>query len=185
MKQVLAVFLAVVFAVAFITAARAAEPTEGMQRFELITARATIQSVDLQNRMVTLRGPKGNLFSVNVGENVGNLSELKPGDQVMVKYYESVAVQMAKPGERPMMYSREVQRTMPGQPATRMQQVTTTATVESIDKSNSEVTLRGPEGNMVTVKARDPSAIEKLKEGDQLNITYTQAMAVSLEKAAG
>jgi hypothetical protein len=38
---------------------------------------------------------------------------------------------------------------------------------------------------MVTVKARDPSAIEKLKEGDQLNITYTQAMAVSLEKAAG
>ena len=66
-----------------------------------------------------------------------------------------------------------------------MERVTTTATVESIDKPNSMVTLKGPQGNMVTVKARNPDTITKLKVGDELNITYTQAMAVSLEKATG
>jgi hypothetical protein len=155
------------------------------QRSELITAKATVVSVDLDNRMVTLRGPRGNLVTIKAGPDITNLSELKPGDEITARYYQSVAVQMAKPGEQPMMSSREVERSMPGQPATRMEQVTTTATIESIDKENSEVTLRGPRGNMVTVKARNPSAIERLKVGDRLNITYTQAMAVSLEKATG
>ncbi len=186
MRQVCALFLALVMVAAFAAIAPAAENMPTAQRSELITMKATIESVDPQNRMVTLRGPRGNLFTIKAGPDVANLPDLKPGDQIMARYYQSVAVQMAKPGEQPMMSSREMERSaVPGQPATAVERVTTTATVESIDKPNSMVTLKGSQGNMVTVKARNPDAIQKLKVGDQLNVTYTQAMAVSLEKGTG
>jgi hypothetical protein len=43
-------------------------------------------------------------------------------------------------------------------------------------------TLRGPEGKVVDVKVRNPKNLENVKEGDQVVITYTEAVAVSVEK---
>jgi hypothetical protein len=36
----------------------------------------------------------------------------------------------------------------------------------------------------VTVKARDPKNLDKVKVGDNVEITYTQALAISLDKPA-
>ncbi|MGD0229503.1 MAG: hypothetical protein ABSC19_03980 [Syntrophorhabdales bacterium] len=188
MKQVVAVFLAVVFVMSCVAIAQVARGAEDMERSELVTARATVESVDMKNRVVTLRGPEGKAFSVKVGEDVRNLSQVKPGDRVMVQYYESIALQMVKPGERPMTSVTETtRRVAPGQQpgGSRIEQITTTATIQSIDRKTSEVTLRGPAGNLVTVKARDPKNLEGVKVGDQIEITYTQSLAISLEKTKG
>jgi ribosomal protein S17 len=64
------------------------------------------------------------------------------------------------------------------------QQVTVTATIVAIDKKAHTVTIKGPDGNTETVKARDPKNLEALKVGDLVEITYTRALAIALDKPA-
>ena len=61
-------------------------------------------------------------------------------------------------------------------------QVTVTATITAINKKAHTVTITGPKGNTETVKARDPKNLELVKVGDMVEITYAQALAVSLDK---
>jgi NAD(P)H-flavin reductase len=183
MKQLMAMCVAAVFIMSFCTIVGAAEQ---MQRSKVVSARATIVAIDQDNRVVTLKGPQGNTFDVKVGEDVQNFSELKPGDMVNVKYRESLLVQMAKPGQKPMAsMSRSVEKAEPGaEPGGVVtDQINITATVTNMDKRKGELTLKGPEGNMVTFKNVNPANLQSLKVGDQLDITYTQALAMSIEKA--
>ncbi len=45
--------------------------------------------------------------------------------------------------------------------------------------------LKGLHGNVVAVEAADHSNLEDLRVGDQLNITYTEAAAISVEETGG
>ena len=62
-------------------------------------------------------------------------------------------------------------------------QTTIVATIEAINEAKGSVTLRGPEGRSVDVTARDPKNLKKVKVGDLVEITYTEALAVSIEPA--
>ena len=55
--------------------------------------------------------------------------------------------------------------------------------VTAIDRANSTVTLRGPQGNTRTILVREPRRLEGVNVGDQIVITYTEALAVSVEPA--
>ncbi len=60
-------------------------------------------------------------------------------------------------------------------------QVTLLATVESVDPRAREVLLRGPAGNLLTVRV-GPEAVNlpQLRAGDRVLVAYRQAVAVSL-----
>ena len=60
---------------------------------------------------------------------------------------------------------------------------TVTATVTAIDKKKGTVSLKGPNGKTVIAKAEEPKNLDKIKVGDELMITYTEALAISVEKA--
>jgi len=70
---------------------------------------------------------------------------------------------------------------MPGGMAAR--EVSVTATVTAIDKQKGTITLKGPEGKVNTVKVQDPANLDKVSVGDDLMITYTEALAISVERA--
>jgi hypothetical protein len=70
-----------------------------------------------------------------------------------------------------------------GSTATGLSATTFTATIEAIDKPASKVTLKGPEGNKVTFKVRDPKKLDVVNVGDQVQITYTRALAIAVEPA--
>jgi len=149
------------------------------------TVTATVESIDLATRAVTLKGPDGKVMGLKVGEEVKNLPQVKVGDKVTVTYYESIAAQIIKPGTGPASAAQQAVATAkPGEkPAGAMvQQVTVVAAVEAIDKTTQHVTLKGPEGNTVEVKVKNPKNLEGVKVGDEVAITYTEAMAVSVEK---
>ena len=61
-----------------------------------------------------------------------------------------------------------------------------TATVEKIDMATREVTLKGEEGNLETIKV-GPEArnLGQLKVGDKVTFKYYQALAVSVAPAGG
>jgi hypothetical protein len=152
----------------------------------VVTVNATVEAIDLNTRVVRLKGPKGNVFDLKVGEEAKNLPQVKVGDLVVAKYYESVAVEVRKPGEPGGVTATEAVATAePGaKPAGVVtSQVTVTTTVEAIDRKKTYVTLKGPEGNSVNVKVRDPKNLKNVKVGDQVVITYTEALAISVEHA--
>jgi hypothetical protein len=62
------------------------------------------------------------------------------------------------------------------------QTVQITATVTKVDRAKQEITLRGPRGKSVAVAVQDPANLDKVKKGDLLEITYTEAVAISVAK---
>jgi hypothetical protein len=173
---------------AFAQATKGAAPSERpkvvKERAAVMTA--TVEGIDLEKRLVTLKGPKGETRTIKVGEEARNLPQVKVGDLVTVKFYESMAVEVIKPGTaagagQSSAIVRAKPGEMPGGMATRTAQVT--ATVTAIDKKKGTLTLKGPEGNLVTAKAEDPKNLDKVKVGDDLLITITEALAISVEHA--
>jgi hypothetical protein len=168
------------------SAAPAQAKKPAFEKSEVRTVTATVEAIDLATRMVTLKGPKGNTITFKAGEEVRNLPQVKVGDQVEAKYYESLVVDVKKPGEAtPGVTEEQVAgRAKPGEmPAAAMaNKVTITATVTAIDKKKPSVTLKGPEGNVKEVKIKDPKKLDNVKVGDLVVITYTEAFAISVEK---
>ena len=172
------------FAQATKGAAPAEQPRVVKERAAVMTA--TVQAIDLNTRIVTLKGPKGEVRDIKVGEEAVNLPQVKVGDLVTVKYYESLAIEVMKPGTvsgagEKSAIVRAKPGEMPGGMAAR--QSTVTATVTAIDKKKGTISLKGPEGKTVVAKAEDPKNLDKVKVGDELMITYTEALAISVEKA--
>ncbi len=153
---------------------------------EIVTATATVQAIDMKNRIVTLKDPEGNTFDIIVGKQAKNLPQVKVGDVVEAVYYESVAINVYKPGEVPPGVGETdvLAKAKPGEMPAGMaaSQVTVTATVQSIDKKSQTAVLKGPEGKTVKVKVADPKNLENVNPGDEVAVTYTQALAISVEK---
>jgi Cu/Ag efflux protein CusF len=180
--------MAVMFVLSVGTAAIGAEKKGEPKVYKenLTKVTATVEAIDLANRVVTLKGPKGNVFDLKVGEQAKNLPQVKVGDQVVAQYYESIVVQLAKPGApggTTASQAAESAKTgqMPGGAVA--SRVTVTATIVDISPKKTYVTLKGPEGKTMDVKVKDPKNLEGVKVGDQLEITYIEALAISVEKA--
>ncbi len=61
--------------------------------------------------------------------------------------------------------------------------VQVTATVTKVDQAAREVALRGAKGKTVTLEVEDPDIdLAKVKKGDLVEVTYTEAMGISVER---
>jgi Cu/Ag efflux protein CusF len=151
-----------------------------------VKVRGTVEAIDKDKGTVTLKGPKRTL-TLTV-QDKSKLDVVKVGDPVVATYIEAVAFQVRKAGSAaPGVSVKEEQATSkPGEnPAGAVaRQVTVTATIEAIDKKAQTVTIKGPEGNAETIKVKNPKNLEGVKVGDMVDISYTQALAVALDKPA-
>ena len=149
----------------------------------LRTTVLTVEALDYSNRWITLRGPAGDSLTMQVDERVKDLSLVKVGDTVSVAYYESWALTLdgsaeptgasvtrsATPGQTPAVYAAR--------------RTNIRATVTAIDAGKPSVTFRGPQGRIQEVSvAQDPRILARLKVGETYNISYTEHLAVVVEK---
>jgi Cu/Ag efflux protein CusF len=157
------------------------------QTATVVEEKATVEAIDQSTRMVTLKGSKGDSVTFRASDEVKNLAQVKVGDTVKFAYYESVAVRVLKTGEPfpPASESTAMARAKPGEtPAGAVGKETiVNATITAIDKEAKKVTLKGENGKSVTVTPRRPEKLDEVKVGDRIAITYTEVVAVSLEKA--
>ena len=66
------------------------------------------------------------------------------------------------------------------------QTVNITATITAIDKATRDVTLKGPQGNEVTITAGpEVKNFDNMKVGDQVNAKYVEALTLELKKGGG
>jgi hypothetical protein len=151
---------------------------------------AVIESIDPVTRQVLLRGPQGEMVNVTAGPQVRNLEQLKPGDQVVVSYREALAAELAKPGSsapQPQVVEK-MNRAAPGStPGASMEQmIKARVKVTGVDHKHNRVSFIGPAKIERTVDVTDPNMqnfLQTLKVGDEVDLTYTEAIAVSVEKA--
>jgi hypothetical protein len=158
----------------------------GPQKIEesrLVSTSATVEAINQKTRMVTLRGPHGDLSTVKCGDSVKNLDQIKVGDRVVADYYESVAVQVIKPKTAESGQEMVVEAAEPGQmPAGAAAEKTTlVATVERIDRAAPSITLKDSEGTLTTIRVQHPERLDLVKVGETLKITFTAAVAIAVE----
>jgi hypothetical protein len=145
---------------------------------------ATVEAIDLAKRLVTLKGPEGNLVTFKAGEAVRNLDQVKVGDKVVAVYLESVAVFVRRAGDPPSAGETDMVGVAPkgAKPGVLMVQTNeVSAKVEAIDLKARTITLMGPEGKTMKVKVdKSVKGINKLKKGDDIVLRVTEALAITV-----
>lgn len=160
-------------------------PTNVAHTIQLV---ATVESVDMSTRQVLLRTPDGDRATVVAGPEVRNLPQLRAGDRVTVTYQEAIAVQMAQPGSAPLdAAALMARRAAPGQlPGGAVRGVVAArVTVVSVAPYGTSVTFLGPSRVLHVAEVRDPSLqsfVQRLKPGDQVDVTYANEIAVRVER---
>ncbi len=61
--------------------------------------------------------------------------------------------------------------------------MTVTVTIEAIDAKVPSVTVKTKAGDRMSFKVEDPKNLEGYEAGDAVEITYTQALAISVDPA--
>jgi Cu/Ag efflux protein CusF len=145
---------------------------------------ATVEAVDSATREITLKGPKGNVVVIEVPESVKRFSEIKVGDQLNIKYTESIVVALrkadaaAKLGTTTDTGMKRMEGAKPGAVVSR--QITATVEVVSVDKTAPAVTVRRADSSTVAFRVEDPKNLEGVNPGDRIVVTYNEALALQV-----
>jgi hypothetical protein len=151
---------------------------------EMRTDTATVEAIEASTRTLTLKKADGSYLTTVAGPDVTRFAEVKIGDTVNVRYYENVVIRLKRPGESDVVSSTKgttgSEQVLPG--GTRAKQVTITATITAIDLTTPSITFTGPHGWKYSSKVQDTEALAKVKVGDKVDIVWTEAMLVSVER---
>jgi DcaP outer membrane protein len=165
------------------SAALAQQPAS---RTEEVSASFTIEAIDHASRVVTLRNKAGLLEEVYCGPEVQRFDQLKVGDVVTFRYYETLVTALSRPGapSTTAASSSTVTRD-PGAPGGSIaRQTTATVTLEAIDPKTPSVTVRTASGGRSTFRVQNAKNLEGYNVGDQVSVTYTRGLAVSVTPPA-
>ena len=109
---------------------------------------------------------------MNVGDKVharyneALVLELKKGNDLAVTRTEEAGAMGAKPGAQPQGVAGR--------------RITVVADVVAVNRATQTVTLRGPQLT-ADLNVADPDQFRRIKKGDQVYATYTQALAMLVE----
>lgn len=155
----------------------------------LVTVTASVESIDYTNREMTLKGPLGNKVTFTVDQRVKRFNEVKVGDFVRADYYVSIAAEVRKPTpeeeKNPLVLLGTAGKAPPGtSPAAGgLRRFKVVTTIEGLDRPTKTITVKGPLGNYLTARVRDPERLTQVRIGENIVVTYTEALAISLEPA--
>lgn len=165
----------------------AQQPLPKVSAGEVTTMTAKVVSVDEASREIVLEGSNGGKRTIVAGPDVRNLSQLKPGDLVKATYTQAVAVELKKGGSgvRSSDVQQEGTRSKDGEKpgGTAQRRVTLTGTVEEVDMAHGLVSVKGPQGRVADV-AVSKETLEVVKVGDQVELVYTEALAIAVSAGA-
>lgn len=174
--------------------APAAAPTvqniaDAMGVREKITATAVVQGVDQKNRLLTLKGEDGKVFTIKVGDEVRNLAQVRAGDTVKATYHQALALSLDMvqgTGVNQRIVTVSANRAPAGaMPSGAVEEkVEMIGTILAVDKAKRTVLVQGAVHH-VTLQIPADMDVKDLKAGDQVRATYTQELAIAVEPTGG
>lgn len=160
---------------------------------QVTTLNGVVETVDASSREILLRGQggaqSGALLTMIAGRAVQRLNQIRPGDRVTVRYYQALAAQAVRPlagASQPFAgasVAREADR--PGGEVTRVR--AGRVTITALDRDTATVSFVGPGNLPRTVTAQNPQVqafIRSLRVGEQVDMVYEEALAISVEPMA-
>jgi hypothetical protein len=166
--------------------AKKAGPKPAGAMVDVVEMTAAVDAMDTAKRTVTLKLPDGTTRTFKVGPEVKNFDQIKAGDNVKTTFYESVAVFVAKTGEKPSVSefgAVEVAAKGEKPGAVVVDTLEVTATVVKVNYKKRTLSLKGPEGNVRTFTVdRSVRNFKNIKKGDDVYLRVTEAVAMAVEK---
>lgn len=147
---------------------------------------ATIQALNVKERIVVLADAEGNVRIVEVIPEVNNFDQLAIGDVVTSEFYESVALQIAEPDAKPMETEGITVISAPrgAKPGVvKIKIISEIVEVVGVNRKYNILRYRAP-GKQVAILKVDPkvSTMTNLKPGKKILVTRTEAVAISVDK---
>ena len=176
----------VLLALACFACATSNEPKLSREDTQVTSFRARVDAIDQQTRVVSLVDAQGNRTRFRADEAVRNLPQVKVGDQVVGKLVESLAIEVrpatAEEKAAPASSSGLAAAAEPGQKPAGLfvRQAKALYTIESIDKAAGGGMLRDADGDSHFVKVRDPAVLDRVKVGDTVVVTVTEALRIEV-----
>jgi Cu/Ag efflux protein CusF len=149
------------------------------------TTKATIEAIQHDARLVTLKSEAGDYETIYVSKNIKRFDELQVGQTVTFKYTEAVVYELRKAGEAAPASSVSKQQVeshhTPKPSGTVSQRETATVMVKSADAKTGALSVTTEEGHTTSLLVKDKNKLKDVHPGDKIVITYTDALAVSVE----
>jgi Cu/Ag efflux protein CusF len=182
MKRLFATFA--VLGVVVLLAAPALAQTKTLTG-ETITKTATVEAINYGTRELTIKGPDGKYVTFIASAEVKRFDALKVGDTITAKYYENLVIRVKLPGEKDVDSATAGAAPSAGAKpgATVAEQRTITATITEIDPKVPSITFKGPNNWTYSSRVEDRKALAKVKVGDKVDLTWTQAVLIGIETA--
>jgi Cu/Ag efflux protein CusF len=167
--------------VAFTCAAAAAQVSKTLTG-ETRSMSATVETIESSTRAVTVKKSNGEYEVLYCPPTLKRCDSLKIGDKINAKYYETVVLRLKLPGEADQNTASAAR--VPAEQAaagTISRQRTITATISAIDPKVPSISFVGPQGWKYSSRVQDKDALAKVKVGDKIDITWTEALLLSLD----
>jgi hypothetical protein len=152
---------------------------------DAVVLNASVDSVDVKNRIIVLKDANGNLMQMNVSKQINDLEKVKKGDVFVVEHAQAVAVGLtaavkdAKPG-----VSGVHSITIAGKGSAKPFEETTdtvyaTVKITSINTKTRIVTFTMPSGEKQKVKVdANVLGLDKFKVGDDVMVEFVDDTAL-------
>lgn len=155
------------------------------------TAMAEVVGVERETRVLTVRREDGTQLQIEVGPAVRNFEQIAAGDALVLRYRETLAVEVVPPGTaaEPPQVGVTAARAEPGErPAAGLgTSIRLRVKVESIDMENHVVvfSLASGSGELLARRVGTPEGrefVSGLEVGDDVRVEYIELVAVEVSK---
>lgn len=168
-------------------ARRSVELSDARGGAAVLNVTGEVTAVDAQRRIVSIKGPRGNINDLLVDPAVRNLDQVKVGDRVRLSYRVGVALALMTGGDgirqRVETDAAAVAEKGARPGAAIARRTTIVANVFALDRKRQVATLRGASGELVDVHVRDPKVMHDVKVGDQVVANITESVALKVQPA--
>ncbi|MBL3827141.1 MULTISPECIES: hypothetical protein [unclassified Marinobacter] len=156
-------------------------------RTTTISASAVVKGIEKETRTLMLELPDGDVIEVVAGEGIRNFNQIGLNDEVVVEYTQSLSLtlQKVRSDDTDVTIGSAAARAEPGmKPAGGVGQIVQAfADVVAVSPEKGTITLKGPQGRIFELLVNNPDHFKVVNAGDQVLVTYTEAVAVSVEPA--
>ena len=147
----------------------------------------TVESIDWSSRALALRvvdGPYYTVHTIYIGPELTLFNELRTGDKVAVRLYDSVIVSV-RPGVKPSVPVDTTAGARTSDPSGKsevLRQMKAAVRVESIDRKTNMVVYMTADNRRVIRGVLDPRLLSGVAPGDVIEITYSRERALDLQR---
>ena len=150
---------------------------------------ATVTAIDQSTRVVSLRGPRGNEMSFQVGPAVQNLAQVEAGDIITLSYEQTFIATRTNEAEMSSQMPVNVGAAVaesgerPGAAVGAM--ATMTVRVESVGPGGTTATYTQPDGQLqaINIQTEEGQAFARsLRPGEIVRLTQAEAIAIVVEE---